>query len=54
MTFAEFIVTFAYIALVAFVFGILAYCVCTFVPKAIDFVKSFIRWHSHDDDDWYL
>ena len=48
----DLILSLAWIALVVLAVCTLAYGIYTVVPKAIDFVKSFFKWHFFDDDDW--
>ena len=42
------IIALGWIALVTLVLAPIVYCVYTFAPKVVDFVKSFIKWHFHD------
>lgn len=44
----DFIVTFGFIALVILTLGTLVYL----APKAIDFVKSVIKWHSNREENY--
>lgn len=43
MIIADLIITLGYIALVTLVVGTLAYL----APKALNFVKSFVKWNLH-------
>ena len=42
------IISLVIIALVVLVLVPTMYALYTLVPKVIDFVKSFIKWHLHD------
>ena len=50
----DLIITLGWFALITLAVGVLAYALYTFTPMIVDFVKAFIKLHSHDDDDWYL
>lgn len=46
----DLILTLAWFVLAFGVGSVLVYALIKFAPKAIDFVKSFIKWHSNDDE----